>query len=364
MTTRTPTVVHTVNEAWLGLTSDPLPNVKNLVATADIDAQTFASATLTLGPVTDELWAQLDPRDGVTVAFKSTQYDMAGNVLGALPTVDSGNDVAELWLRSARRDHITGEVTLELAGGESMLDDKKRISGNTINTGATTVSELVYWSLLDVFGSLVIIEDVPVLTTSIPAGDRRLMVQGESHAELLQPELDAINCRLIDAWGRTWGAYVRSATYGTPLKLATYDGAPSDADPCVTELTEELSRDGEWADGVLIEYTPPGSAASTWQRSGAGANTRGMVIRRDRAAPGGNAANQIVNRTQIRGYDLQVTARLRYEGVAFATTDYTRPQTLQVYTPDRTLTGRIRSVQWDTLNGLMTIRAQTGDPIT
>src|SRR5690606_12630963 len=126
--------------------------------------------TLTIGSVTDELWALLDPRDGVEIRWQSRQYDINGVEIGRLPFEDDP-DSAIMWLRTARRDHITGEVTLELAGGESMLADMKRIAGTTLDTAAAFLQGLVEYSHIDIFGAALTSADGIAYSTAIPAGD-------------------------------------------------------------------------------------------------------------------------------------------------------------------------------------------------
>lgn len=351
----------------LGDSSNQL-DVDNIVATMDMDANEFCSVDMTLNSVTPAQWALLDPRTiGVsnTLYFSVDQYGAnAGAPLTSLPVVDASLDQhARMYLRSTSIDDVTGEVRVRATSGEPMLSDKRRIAATTINTGATSVESLMTYSLYDIFGGIGYQVDPIVSSTAIPAGDRRLMLQGESHIDLLLPEFQAIDCRLYDYWGRVWAAFKRNdaPTYpGAPTshKLSTYDDGPADADPIVFSVERTITREGDWADGILVrgQYTnASGTRVEWWQASGSGVNTRGRVIEMDRAQPAANIANQIVTRSVIRGAELTVDAAIRFD---------VRPgQSVTVYTRNTTVTANIRAVTWDVKANRMTIRAESGSPL-
>lgn len=365
MTTRSPQSVQYEYLAYAHGTgfSEDL-NVTNITPAADIDGRVYTAATVTVAPVSDMLWSFLDPRSAgnprVTWQITQVTYDSGVRVvLGTIPNGVAPNTLATMWIREAERDLLSGEVTLTLQGGESRQSDKIRNSDFAIDTGAANVSTFVQWSLTDVFGSYVFSDDAGAASVSIPAGDRRLMLPGDTHADLLQPELDAMDARVADLWGRKWVISPRSAPTTGRLQLATFAAAPSDYDPIVTLFKEKKSRDGEWADGVLLRYQPPGTTAITYRRSGTGANTRGAVVDVKRAAPAANAANQMAVRSQKRGHDITITARIRCD-LALASVDNIREQLVMVALQSgSTITARIRSVTWDTSEGLMYISAQS-----
>lgn len=351
----------------------PLP-VTNIVASEDMDRESYTAVTLTLEWVSEAIWELLDARaqSGITgpdLRWRVAQYTRTAvgvvQLLGYLPgiglTVPDQERPASMYLRDANRDLETGTVTVIAAGGETMLGDKTRNSATTIDTRAADVSALVQWSLFDVFGGVGggYAADPIVLSTAIPAGDRRLMLQGESHIDLMKSELDAINCRLYDVWGLSWSARVRDIVAGT-IKLATHpqaEGAPADADPIVWRVTEKVTRDGAFADGVLIRYdylNAAGVRVTTYQASGGGVNTKGLVVQRQRAMPAANAAEQLLTRTRIRGRDITVVARIRL--------DLHAANAFEIHTTRGVLTGVARAVQWDCAAGTVTIRAQSGLP--
>src|SRR5690606_8618941 len=118
-------------------------------------------------------------------------------------------------------------------------------------------------------------------------------------------ELDAINCRIFDIWGVIFQIAERD-TVGATLKLATYteaEGAPADADPIVTELQRTLTREGDYADGVLAKFdwtNAAGTRVVQYQLTGGGANDKGSVKTYTRPRPAANAAEKLLTRTLIR----------------------------------------------------------------
>lgn len=352
-----------------------LPLVR-LVASSDMDRTNFTEATLTLHGVTPEMWAAMDPRNQNPLGFSPVRFRVRQYQYGAdgvpaihsrLPGSVGGSSVdsyASLWVRTIDRDFISGMVTVRLAGAESMLADKRRNAGTTLNTAATTVGQLVEYSVNDVLGGGTITSEAIVSSTAIPAGDRRLMLQGETHIDLIRAELDAIGCRFYDVWGLLFANRARDISSGT-IKLATHtdaEGAPSDADPIVTDLRETVTRDGDFADGVLVKgtYTDGGGNRVEWyQASGAGVNTKGRVINVERAQPAANSAEEFVTRTIIRGHDITVEARARLDVVP--------AYELEVHHRAGVLEANIRAVQYEidfeAGTATMTIRAQTGEAI-
>lgn len=365
MTTPTPVETYFEYEAWLFTDDWEELDVSSITPSMDVDRLTVCEATMVLASVTDEQWAALDPRNqGLgfqRVSFTVRQYDMTGTQIGQVPPVGlPGENRADLWIRTVRRNIIGGEVTVTLAGGESILNERRRNSGGSIDTAATYVGGLVLYSLYDTFGGAVTSFDSIVNTTNIPAGDRRMFNPGETHLDLLRPELDAIGCRLVDFWGKRWIAGTRDSS--GLIKLGTYtqdDGLPADVDGIVSEASEVVTRDGDWADGVLVKYdNTDNGGAVTWSISGGGTNTKGLFLTFERAAPGAGAApaNAIAARALTRGHDYDIEAACSLDVVAG--TD------LELWTRAGTTTGlTIRAVEWRPHEGTMTIRAQTGDPI-
>lgn len=354
-----------------------LPGVVNIIPSMDMDRVPYCDVTIEIEGIDYATVLKLDPRLNLNytsipanvIRFRINEFDGAGafrcNLVRNTPFPSAQRAV--LVIRSVEYDHLTRSATLRAGGLETILDDRRRISVTSIDTGASTVINLVYWSLIDTFGGYSISSDEIVSATSIPAGDRRLFMPGESHSDLLDTELQAIGCRLFTYWGDSWYANERENTpllgysfgYERTLQLATYsqrEGAPPNADPIVYEVTESFDRSGEYADGVLVKFdTLESGGAVAYQRSGDGSNSRGRVINWKRTEPAANAANEAVKRTKIRGRDIDIVARARL--------DVSPGQVATVFLRDDiALTATIRSVRWDIKRAEMTIRAQAGLP--
>jgi hypothetical protein len=343
-------------------------DAKSIRVGLDADRVALTDATITLAGVTDEQWAALEPRaeDGLSsprVQWRVKQYDRdTGALVGQLPQAVFvlGNDWAQMWLRSAR-ELMSGEVVLTLMSGESMMTDKLSISTTDVPTGATTVVELVEYCLFNVFGGVTYTNAAIVGSTVIPAGDRRLRLIGNDMFETCRNELDAIGCRLSDYFGRVWNAEERFVTSATVWDFATYkhsEGAPVDADPIVTDYTHTRTRDGQFADGVLVKFdytNDAGTRTVSYQITGAGANSKGFMKTYNRPEPADSVADQLLTRTVIRGEEITFTARNRFDVLPY--------EQVRLHRRRGVLEGNIRAVEWDTESGLMTVRAETGVPV-
>lgn len=370
MTTRTP---RTVWYEYFAVIGPEVLDVENIVVSADVDRPVYGRAVLTLANVTEAAFQLLDPRDtdpanAEPLYWRVEQWSDDGMIASLPADVFQPPDVAVMYVRSVSRNHLNGTVDVEVATKEAFLEDKRRISANPIDTGATTVTELVHWAVSDTFTGNTL-SSIPVAdSTTIPAGDRRKQFPGETHAELIQPELDAIDCRLTCSWGGLWVIQKRGTASTTTLRLCTTEDGPADADPIIIDVVEELSRETDWYDGVLIEFTYTDGAGDTiteYQASGAGVNTRGVVLTRERPKPTGNVANWVQARTVTRGYDIEVDARIRLDlSLCGQAPPEMALQPIRIIFTDRNIDARIRSCEWDFAAGTMRIRAQTGNPIT
>lgn len=360
MTTPGPENVKYTFFARIGSTDLP---VNNIIATQDRDRMVYTEATIECGWVDDATFAALNPRNSPTprVSWNVLQLDGdTGATIGYLPNrAVSGVPVkANMWVREATRNDVTGTTTVRVAGGESMMDDKVLLEYTPWDTGAWDVRDLVWWSMDDVFGSYSITLSPLLVAEPVPAGERSHMNPGQNHFAFLQPELDSLNCRLRDDWGIWWYATDRSK-YTATVDLSSYPLAGSDH--IVYECSETITRDDDWADGVAILYDMTKYGGSVvGQRSSLGgvpgANTRGLFLNREHGEPANNGAQLMAARTRQRGYNLVIVARCRFDFDAQWQIDVNHPG-------GRTRSGNIRSIEWDIGSTFMVIRAQSGDPL-
>lgn len=335
----------------------------SIVVSEDMDRDSFVEVVLTLDWIDEDLFYALDPRtaevgssaDG-PVRMRIMEYveNAPDSPRAYLPIpVPGDDDSARLWPRTLTRDYIARTVRLTCTGREAIMDDALRIATSDVDTGATTVEELVAWSVNAVFGTTTMSHAAITASTSIPSGERRLMQPGGSHLGLIRSELDALNCRLYDYYGTSLFTRDRDTVLGDAIHLATAPDLQWDVDPIVWELTETLSRDGRWADGVIMEYdmTAYGGVVTFQASSGGASSSKGIVLRRGRPAPDSNAADNVKSRSLIRGRDLDVTARARL--------DVRSRRPIVVWTRDTYIEGSIRAVEWSFPEGTMRLKVQS-----
>jgi hypothetical protein len=376
----------------------PLPVVM-ITPSVDADRVPYVVAQLTLAAIDEATFAALDPRtlnpaNVGQVRWRIRQLDLAGNILGYLPRVAAGvDDYAVMHVRTITR--TLESVTLTLHAAESLLDDKLCILPSDGPGRNVSSRGLLDWVLELVIGRTRPRTEIPsrvraaddhaaeILDLDYGWGNpaNTTIAHGQSYLRAVETELGSYDVRLIDAWGLGWYAATRGVppTYeGAPtvVKLGTYttDNAsvlPDDVDPIVIELEQTVSRDGDWADAVILDgETTDGLYVNSWQQmAGTGgyrldgylidadtlaaidAHTRGRAITIDRAAPTGNLAQAIAGRATTRGHDLTVTARARF--------DVLPGMELQVHMRTQILTATILAVDWDPAVGTMTVRAQS-----
>lgn len=373
-------------EDWL-----PLP-VVSIAPSVDADRVPYAMATMTLTAIDEATFTALDPRAFDPerigqVRWRIRQLDLNGEPLGYLPRVGANTDeYAIMHIRTVTR--TLESVTLTLHGAETLLSDKLcmfRLDGPVVATNRL----LVDWILELViarsrpgaeFPARIVAADTHAESILNRRAWEAVIRFGSSYLQAIETELNSYGVRLIDAWGLTWYAASRGLppTYDnapTVVKLGTYTTDAThtladDVDPSITELEQTVSRDGQWADAVVVsgEYGD-GAFVNKWQQmAGLGKfnlslwdisdaipaldrQTRGRVISIERASPTGNIAESIASRAIVRGHGLTVSSRLRF--------DVLPGMTLEAHMREQTLTATIVAVNWAPETGTMTMRAQS-----
>lgn len=372
MTTRSPTIVkyeyvaeYRTAGGWV-----PLP-VQSIDPVVDKDRVPYTSARLTLAPIDEATSNALEPRalnphEGGQVRWRITQLDAAGNILGRLPRVDESDDTfAVMHVRSMSRR--LDSVTLDLHGREKLLDDLIRLSPDptilrTIGQGTSTLAAQAETMLLWTLGGGTVDGATPEITDKINASvvfPRIAEVQqGQSYFAALETELSSIGLRLIDLWGCAWKITDRDVPPTYPdapdtIKLASHDDGPTDADPIITGLNEEFTRDGEWADAIYIAGDEIAEGyVNRWKYTAhPGTYSKGRVIDIGTQSPTSNLAEQILSRTVRKGRDLTITARARF--------DVLPGMSIEAHLKEITLTAIIKSVSWRLSAGEMTIHAES-----
>lgn len=367
MTAPSPTAIKYKFDAdyWTADGWKPLP-VTDISPSADKDRRAYTSATLTLSSLSASTLAALDPRTadpatGGQIRWRITQLDLAGSAIGWLPRVGAlPGAYARMFVRSLRRR--LDSVTLEVDGGETMILDRINLTSKTIAAHPVyTGADLANWTLAEVFGhGSVSAADDAATAYLARKPDRVELASGDNYYRLTESDMSSHGVRLLDLWGLGW--YVADRDHPptfpgaeTTAKLASFagDSLPADVDPIITDLEEVVTRDGDWADGVIVRGDiPSGSYTERWEyAAGRAAQTKGLVIEIGGTAPSANLAASILSRTVRRGRDLTVTARARL--------DVLPGMTLQAHLVEGVLTGLITAVRWDFQLGTMTLHVQS-----
>ncbi|MFJ4999904.1 hypothetical protein ACIP5T_17260 [Microbacterium sp. NPDC088619] len=367
MTAPSPTSVkyQFVADYWTAGGWKPLP-VTDISPSSDKDRRAYTAATLTLSSVSATVLAALDPRTvdpatGGQVRWRITQLDLAGNTIGWLPRTGTlPGAYARMFVRGIRRR--LESVTVDVEGGETMILDRINLTSKTIAAHPVyTGADLANWTLDEVFGNgTVTAADAAATAYLARKPDRVELASGDNYFRLTESDMSSHGVRLLDLWGLGWYVADRDHPPTFPgaqatAKLASFadETLPVDVDPIIIDLEEAITRDGDWADGVIVRGDiPSGSYTERWEYAAEKtAHTKGLVIEIGGAAPSSNLAASILSRTVRRGRDLTVTARARL--------DVLPGMTLEAHLVGDVLTGLITSVKWDFQLGTMNLQVQS-----
>lgn len=260
------------------------------VLSLDRHRSPFVEATLSMPYPGDEMFARLDPRtaDAPVLFYNSQHFTRgAGGELDAYvshaPAITQAvhDGRGKLWVRELDHDVVADRLTIRAKGAEVVLEDKRRISAATVDTGATSIDELVEYALTDTgFRAQLGFVDANA-TGALPAGDRRLWLAGETLAELYEPELAGTSSP-TRVYGNDVGQFDVLPLDAPPGYSGTYVHELTTGDAGnVVEAGRSASRE-EWHDATLLkaEYIDgAGTRQVAWQRDPAtGVNTRGQLV--------------------------------------------------------------------------------------
>lgn len=329
---------------------------------ASADGVPYARAVLGCAPLDAATRALLDPRQQTAVRWRVRQVRPDGTTTGYLPRVGAGTgQYAQMHVRTVQRT-LSG-VTITLSGAEALLDDKLNLGPNEDGVITPTTRGLVEWALSSTLGGAPDVTATDATATAVLTAKpwRPYIGVGESFMSILEAELNSLGCRLFDLWGLQWVVATRDAppTYATApalVKVSSHEDVPADVDPIILDLTETISRDGDWADAVAVrgETTTDGYVA-TWQHlARQAAHSKGLIVDTGRQEPSGNLAQSIASRAAARGHDLTLTCRARL--------DILPGMTLETHTLAGVITSTIIGVAWDLEAGTMTIQSRSAIP--
>lgn len=258
----------------------------------------FIEATITAPYPGDAVWSKLDPRVARDVILrfnvKHRADPAAPAVLSQLPFEGSSDGRGKLWLREAELDEISGTITLRASSGEVRFEDKKRLSGAVLDTGAPDAGELFRFAAIDV-GEAAAIDyvDDDAWNSAVPAGDRRLWLQGESASSVFEAELAAAEYPTRAYCDETGLFSVRKITEPPGYLSAPAFALASGNAGTIISARSALTRDG-WADAVMVKASYANGAGATVTQyqiePTTGVNRAGVVRTIERAISGSRVA--------------------------------------------------------------------------
>lgn len=361
----------------------PLP-VVGIAPSASLDRVPYAGATVTAGPLTAHQWALLDPRTvnparGGNVRWQIRQVDPSGATLGHLPPQGGW---ATMYARTVQRSLNT--TTITVSGAETMIDDRLVLEGagrltstyevSTALAAATSLGEYVDAILRLTFGTGHAEPADDASATALNLGNRHRLdpyqaptipyadlpaQSGSTFMQLIETELSSVGCRLIDTWGHGWKVSDRNHAPDVPtLRWATHEDVPAGVAPIIVAFDETISRDGDWADTIVVigEAGDIDETRSWRHTADTGTSSRGLIIEMKTPEPSGNLAASIASRAFRRGHDITIRARI--------VLDVTPGAPVEIHLLSGILTGEIVSVDWDTEAGEMTVHARSATTTT
>lgn len=342
-------------------------SVKSIKPSLDIERVPYLEVELVIAPTDATTFAWLDPRGDRRVRWRIDQAFIgytseSGATSATLPATGWGM----CCIRRRRRRLLTGEITLTLAGFDALMGDKRRISATTVDTAAANVKALVDYAVARLVDSYTdintsVVDSIGASAVTIPAGDRRVWSQGETLADLYHSELDAAGGRLLtDTNGNRFKLDSNTRTVGAGLLLLLYTGdytgvLDGSANARILGDPEETTDREQWADGELVRFTYTNSSGvqiTSYQASSGGANKRGDVTERNRAAPSTNIANGIAARMKTRGVSYSITAEIDLGVFPLMTC------AIRIGNAAAAIMGKVTAVEWDLPEGTMTVQVK------
>ncbi|MET0725933.1 MAG: hypothetical protein ABWY36_06250 [Leifsonia sp.] len=324
----------------------------------DMDRVPAIQGTMTVDDPGDTIWNQMDPRPrdpGAVILYKVYRYssDIGGDETRQDFPPNPGIG-GKLWITSATRNLTMGTITLELESGESKLEEYRNSTTAALATGAGSVRALIDYVLNAAGEPSLYSYDSVVSSTTLPAGTRRDWEPGDTGNDVIEPELDAINCRL---WFTPIGLWTAGSRNTPPPSPTSTVNLKDGSNGTVIEATHGRTREGEFYDSSLIryQYTPAGGTETIayYASSSTGApraKTRFTTVERPR--PSNDPTDAQAARDKKRGENVVVTCAIAL--------DVWPGATLNLTVGGRTYTGlSIRAVTYNPADGTMEIGAQT-----
>lgn len=294
-----------------------LPGAQFETITYDARRVPYIDATIT-APLPDAATlAALDPRRprDVILNWSLEHYTRGASgeldqLVSVLPGAYTAGTAGKLWLRRLTVDYTQSRVTLYAASGEVRMEDKHRMSGSPIDTGAADVVALWRYALTDAGEAAA--EGSASAAGAVPAGDRRLWLAGESLSELYEAELAAVGAR---AYCDDRGMFSVSSFEQPPGSSgASRVTLPSTGPTSVIVRSVQTLNREDARDATLIRANyrdAAGVQQTAYQRFPAdGKNRLGVVEEIARPIPSATYAELATARGKQRGKGYQIEAAI------------------------------------------------------
>ena len=342
----------TLDEAWAPYVQASLTcSTPEPAVLAQIDPRTRTRVHLTL----EQRFGESQPASALSAAYAgasaatfsaayagqnavavSNDYGQPYNAFGMRP---STRRRFNLGLRTRHVDSLTGTMRLDLASNEATAQDQLLVAKVPSGAPGPSVAQAVDFALLQIGESLGDAIDYSVPGDADP--DAFVWLPGVSAWAYADGLVKAAGLRLWCDELRRW--HLTEPLLGTGRLLAMTTST--------TALSEDLDREGQWHDAVVVEYrwnNASGEQQTRYDVAGATRSNRALHVLADRAWPGAGAANAILQRARGRGRKV----------VAQAVSDYSATPGDQVnirLTDSGQNVGIVSSVTWNLSADEMTV---------
>lgn len=281
----------------------------------------------------NELWAGRSFAD-----FNDANFDSWNTYGNTTPTGAEMN----LHVRSREVDHVSGELRLELASDEALLQDYALISTATLTPSTATVRAAVELALFKIGATLATAGE------NATVGDVEAMVwePGVTGWDYVSPLVQKANLRLYCDSDRVWRLVSALSTEPGLVSLS--------AENNVTLANDTITLEEKWFDAVVVSYKwddASGLSQVAYDIAGSETPKKVATYTIERPYPGPGAAQALLQRASGRGRVLDVSATSDYSAIPGKAVSISLPNT-----PAQT--GFISSVEWSFPDDEMTVKSR------
>jgi hypothetical protein len=263
----------------------------------------------------------LDPRRSFSpiinwnmARFGRTAPGPVDDYLSSAPVAYPADVAGKLWVRTRVIDYVNQTLTLDVASGEVLTEDKRNIAGGAYDTNAPDVEDLVRFAVGDAGGTVVYVDSAA--SAAAVTGDRQLWLAGETLANLYEAELAALDLRLfMDETGVfEVRPFTQPPTYD-PVPIDLEDGA-ANPDGTIQSFRSSIDRE-DWRDATVIraDYIDgAGTRQTAWQYYPLnGVNRKGGITNLQRAIPSSSYAQNVTERAILRSDRVEITMNCDFD---------------------------------------------------